>query len=327
MGDYYGHNNNNNNHAGNNGGGGPPPKSAVDAGKIFVGGLSWQSSEESLRFHFEQYGTVLSVEVMRDRVTGDPRGFAFVVFSDPTTVDLVMAEERHEINHKIVDVKRAQARGVAPPSIHGGHSGGGTGSTGGGGGTERPNHHRAVKQEDSMTAEQAQAKVFVGGIPPHVDRDELRAIFSEFGPVTDAIVMVDQATQRSRGFGFVTFEHDSDGALKAVEAQPLQIHGRRVEVKLATPRAEQQRRPPAAGPKHVGLRAGQTTSTGEYAGLAVAYGRSGWKAGYGSKAFGKAGWSVQGWDDGGSAPERSGFSFDILRKRASVERPSKRSRH
>lgn len=333
MGDYYGHSS-----SSNGGGGGPPPTGApaaskpnVDQGKIFVGGLSWQSSEESLRFHFEQYGTVLSVEVMRDRVTGDPRGFAFVVFSDPSTVDLVMAEERHEINHKIVDVKRAQARGIAPPSIHQGHGGGGAAAAtvGAGSGaaaaTERP--HRPIKQEDSLTAEQAQAKVFVGGIPPHVDRDELRTIFSEFGPVTDAIVMVDQATQRSRGFGFVTFEHDSDGALKAVEAQPLQIHGRRVEVKLATPRAEQQqRRPPAAGPKHVGLRAGQTTSTGEFAGLAVAYGRSGWKAGYGSKAFGKAGWAVQGWDDGGSAPERSGFSFDILRKRADV-RPAKRSRH
>ena len=366
MGDYYGHSNNTN---------GPPPqaappKPAVDAGKIFVGGvctytvapfcdvivhldssllddqlcdwtfmrrfescgtfshslfiliilnttgLSWQTSEESLRFHFEQYGTVLSVEVMRDRVTGDPRGFAFVVFSDPSTVDLVMAEERHEINHKIVDVKRAQARGVAPPSIHGGANPAVT---------ERPS--RPVVKQEEMTAEQAQAKVFVGGIPPHVDREELRAIFSQFGPVTDAIVMVDQATQRSRGFGFVTFEHDSDGGLKAVEAQPLQIHGRRVEVKLATPRAEQQRRPPAAGPKHVGLRAGQTTSTGEFAGLAVAYGRSGWKAGYGSKAFGKAGWAVQGWDDGGAAPERSGFSFQILRQRPTGERPAKRSRH
>lgn len=349
MGDYYGNGGSGGSGGGANGNGASssPPKPAIDAGKIFVGGLSWQTSEESLRFHFEQYGTVVSVEVMRDRVTGDPRGFAFVVFGDPSTVDLVMAEEKHEINHKIVDVKRAQARGVAPPSIHqsqtrggqmqgGGASvtgtGGGPGSVnGGGGGNSTGAGHggsnRHVKQEE-MSAEQAQAKVFVGGIPPFVDRDELRAIFSEFGPVTDAIVMVDQNTQRSRGFGFVTFEHDSNGALKAVEAQPLQIHGRRVEVKLATPRAEQQRRPPPAGPKHVGLRAGQTTSTGIWAGLAVAYGRSGWKAGYGSKAFGKAGWAVQGWDDGGDAPERSGFSFSILKQRSKTsERPSKRPRH
>jgi hypothetical protein len=38
--------------------------------KIFVGGLSWQTTEESLRWHFEQYGPVISVEVMRDRNTG-----------------------------------------------------------------------------------------------------------------------------------------------------------------------------------------------------------------------------------------------------------------
>jgi RNA recognition motif-containing protein len=37
-------------------------KSAIDADKIFVGSLSWQTSEESLRYHFEQYGPVMSVE-------------------------------------------------------------------------------------------------------------------------------------------------------------------------------------------------------------------------------------------------------------------------
>ena len=128
-----------------------------------------------------------------------------------------------------------------------------------------------------------------------MDRDGLRTIFEQFGPVVDAIVMVDQATQRSRCFGFVTFENGTQGAQKSIEAQPLNIQGRNVEVKLATPRAEQKRIIPA-GPKHVGLRAGKSSSpsSGIYAGLSVAYGRSGWKAGYGSRAFGEAGWAVQG---------------------------------
>ena len=55
-------------------------QSGLDEAKIFVGGLSWQTTEETLRYHFEQYGEVKAVEVMRDRNTGDPRGFAFVVF-------------------------------------------------------------------------------------------------------------------------------------------------------------------------------------------------------------------------------------------------------
>jgi RNA-binding protein Musashi len=278
----------------------------LDQGKIFVGGLSWQTTEESLRFHFEQYGPVASVEVMRDRNTGDPRGFAFVVFHDGATVDLVMEEEKHEINHKVVDVKRAQARGIAPPSIHGaedrpppaagvggsvggGGGGPGGGASAGGAGPHRGSHftnkshggpirgggdHGGDDDEyggDGLSPEQLHNKVFVGGIPPHVDRDGLKDLFSEFGTVVDAIVMIDQVTNRSRGFGFVTFENGSNGAQKAIAQQPLDYQGRKIEVKLATPKAEQRRAPPAAGPKHVGLRAGMSSgsSSGEYAGFAV----------------------------------------------------------
>jgi hypothetical protein len=118
MGDYYGRASSSGDASTPKASRGAAPASGLDQGKIFVGGLSWQTTEESLRWHFEQYGPVVSVEVMKDRVTGDPRGFAFVVFQDGATVDLVMAEPNHEINHKIVDVKRAQARGIAPPSIH-----------------------------------------------------------------------------------------------------------------------------------------------------------------------------------------------------------------
>lgn len=286
-----------------------------------MGGLSWATTEESLSFHFSQYGTVASVDIMRDRVTGDPRGFAFVVFHESSTVDLVMNEAKHEINHKIVDVKRAQARGVAPPSIHKKED------------EERQQEPRGNnnRQEggSGTSPEQMGNKVFVGGIPPNVDRDGLRKIFEEFGHVVDAIVMMDQNTNRSRCFGFVTFENGSNGAQRAIEKQPLDVQGRHVEVKLATPKADQRRQPQtAAGSKHVGLRAGiaASSSSSEYSGLAVAYGRSGWKAGYGSYAFGKAGWGVAGWEDFGAVPEKSGFSFSMLKDTDSGP-PAKKARH
>lgn len=308
-----------------------------DHAKIFVGGLSWQTTEESLRFHFEQFGPVASVDVMRDRNTGDPRGFAFVVFQDPSTIDLVMNEGRHEINHKIVDVKRAQARGQAPPSIH---VGGDAPSGGASHSKSVHQQHQQSQEPPQPTPEELHNKVFVGGIPPNIDKDGLKEIFEEFGPVVDAIVMVDQVTNRSRCFGFVTFENGSHGAQKAIAQQPLSIQGRNVEVKLATPKAEQRRMPSAAGPKHVGLRAGLSGSGGKYAGFAVAYGRSGWKAGYGTFAFGRAGWGVQGWEDTGSVPERAGFSFSMLEEELGENDeyhprdndqqqlpPSKRARH
>jgi RNA-binding protein Musashi len=106
--------------------------SNIDPGRIFVGGLSWQTTEETLVCHFERYGKVSSVEVMRDKISGDPRGFGFVLFRSDETIDLVLNDRPHEIDHKVVDVKRAQkaipktefirtlvARGIPPPSnIH-----------------------------------------------------------------------------------------------------------------------------------------------------------------------------------------------------------------
>ena len=332
---------------------------SVDLAKIFVGGLSWQTNEDSLRYHFEQYGEVASVEVMRDRNTNQPRGFAFVVFKNDETVDLIMSSGPHEINHKIVDVKRAQARGQAPPSIHnvvaattpgdaadgagGGEAAfmaamGGGGASGAGGARSAP--------PSAASAEQLKCKVFVGGIPLHLDNDGLKNFFSQFGPITDGIVMVDQNTQRSRGFGFVTFAVGSDGAQKAIDAQPIDIDGKRVEVKLATPKADQAaggggpggRFRPTGGAA-LGLRAGAAAaaarSTGEFAGLAAAYGRNGWRGGYGSYAFGKNGWNVQGWEDSSAKVERTGFSFDLLNKKSRARngsggdrgRDTKRSRN
>lgn len=51
-------------------------------GKIFVGGVSWQTNENSLRNHFEKFGELDDVALMTDKRTGQPRGFGFVTFKD-----------------------------------------------------------------------------------------------------------------------------------------------------------------------------------------------------------------------------------------------------
>lgn len=48
-------------------GGGGADTSQSQEGRIFVGGLSWQTTDESLRWHFEQFGPVATVELMKDR--------------------------------------------------------------------------------------------------------------------------------------------------------------------------------------------------------------------------------------------------------------------
>ncbi len=60
--------------------------------KLFVGGISWGVSDEELRRHFEQYGTVLEARVIRDRESGRSRGFGFVTYESAD--DAAMAKEK-----------------------------------------------------------------------------------------------------------------------------------------------------------------------------------------------------------------------------------------
>lgn len=300
---------------------------SLDACKIFVGGLSWQTTEETLRYHFEQYGEVVSVEVMRDRDTGNPRGFAFVVFKEDSTVDLVMNNLPHEINHKVVDVKRAQARGTAPPSIHG------AGGAGGAGGEQDKSGHYGPaggEAKNEPSPEELQNKIFVGGLPIHLDNNGLKNYFNQFGTVTDAIVMMDMAQNRSRGFGFVTFENGTGGAQKALAAQPLHIDNKYVEIKLAQPKGSQASHKQTSfsntGLRNANAALASAQSKGEFAGFAASFGRKGWKAGYGSYAFGKGGWGVDGWETFLDIPNSSGFSFDMVEKTKSKSSSSGSSR-
>eukprot|EP01036_Dinobryon_divergens_P012365 gene12365-16654_t len=82
-------------------------------GKVFVGGLSWQTTEEGLRYYFEKFGELCDAALMTDKRTGQPRGFGFVTYKDPAAADLVLGQE-HTIDGRLVDVKRAVPRDKAP---------------------------------------------------------------------------------------------------------------------------------------------------------------------------------------------------------------------
>lgn len=62
---------------------GPPKTEDNFEGKIFVGGISWQTTEDGLKYYFEKFGELSDVALMRDKMSGNPRGFGFVTFKDP----------------------------------------------------------------------------------------------------------------------------------------------------------------------------------------------------------------------------------------------------
>jgi RNA-binding protein Musashi len=78
-------------------------------GKMFIGGLNWETTDQSLKDYFSQFGEVQECTVMRDSATGRSRGFGFLTFKDPKTVNTVMVKE-HYLDGKIIDPKRAIPR-------------------------------------------------------------------------------------------------------------------------------------------------------------------------------------------------------------------------
>jgi len=80
-------------------------------------------------------------------------------------------------------------------------------------------------------------KIFVGSLPWSINNDSLKELFSQYGEVTEAVVIMDRETQRSKGFGFVTFS-TPESAQKALEMSGKEVEGRAIVVNIAKPREE-----------------------------------------------------------------------------------------
>jgi RNA recognition motif-containing protein len=98
---------------------------------LFVGNLSYQTTQEDLHAAFAQYGNVESVNIITDRTTGQPRGFAFVEMTDPNEAEAAIAQlNGAELGGRALNVNIARPK----PSGGGGFGGGGRPRRGGGGG-------------------------------------------------------------------------------------------------------------------------------------------------------------------------------------------------
>lgn len=80
-------------------------------------------------------------------------------------------------------------------------------------------------------------KLFIGSLPWSITNDSLRELFAQFGEITDAVVITDRESGRSKGFGFVTFAKEED-AQKALDMNGKEVEGRSIVVNVAKPREE-----------------------------------------------------------------------------------------
>jgi RNA recognition motif-containing protein len=81
-------------------------------------------------------------------------------------------------------------------------------------------------------------KLYVGNLPWAVTSEALHDMFAAYGEITEAVVISDRMTGRSKGFGFVTFTNDADAEKAVAEMHDKDVEGRRLVVNVARPREE-----------------------------------------------------------------------------------------
>lgn len=78
-------------------------------------------------------------------------------------------------------------------------------------------------------------KIYVGNLPFSTGYEELKSLFEPYGEITDAIVMADKFSGRSKGFGFVTFANKEDAEKAISEMDGKEVGGRNIKVSEAKP--------------------------------------------------------------------------------------------
>ncbi|XP_073651683.1 LOW QUALITY PROTEIN: heterogeneous nuclear ribonucleoprotein A1 [Tursiops truncatus] len=179
------------------------PKEPEQLQKLFIGGLSFETTDDSLRSHCEQGGALTDCVVMRDPNTRCSRGFGVVTCATVEEVDAAMKARPHEVDGRVGEPKRAVSREDS----------------------QRPGAHLTVK------------KIFVGGIKEDTEEHHLRDYFEQYGKTEVTEVMTDRGSGKKRGSAFITFD-DHDSVDKTVIQKYHTVNGHNCEVRKALPKQQ-----------------------------------------------------------------------------------------
>ncbi|KAJ8762546.1 hypothetical protein K2173_007985 [Erythroxylum novogranatense] len=203
----------------------------AEKAKLFVGGISRETTEDALTSHFSKYGNVLGSLVAKDRNAGNPRGFGFVWFSDASFADEAL-KDSHVILGRTVEVKKAIPRSEQHQYNQEKHI------------VQQQHQHQPNQPHSGFDITGCKGdnneyfrtrKIFVGGLSANLTQEQFKNYFEKFGTIIDVVVMQDSSTNRPRGFGFVTF--DSEESVDRVMVNTFhELNGRLVEVKRAVPK-------------------------------------------------------------------------------------------
>ncbi|KAL3841210.1 hypothetical protein ACJIZ3_025801 [Penstemon smallii] len=166
--------------------------------KLFVRGLAWNTSSETLCAAFQEHGEIEEGAVIYDKATGKSRCYGFITYKDMESAQRALKAPNKMIHGRMA-VCNLASEGLT---------------------------------STSATPDQAQRKLYIGGLSPETTSELLLSFFSRYGEIEEGSVAYDKDSTNSRGFGFVTYK-TVEAAKKAIDDPQKILGGRNITVKLA----------------------------------------------------------------------------------------------
>lgn len=203
--------------------------SAGEPCKMFVGGLSFSTSERTLKDYFARFGEVVDVNIHRDN-KGLSKGYGFVTYSEPMMVDDAHESGPHEVDGRRVDTGYASQRSERKDKFSGDkrreprrnqdRPGPGPGPG--------PEPVRSKFEFKGPKSSDDGCKMYIGGIPKSLNEDDLEEYFMQFGDIKKTEIKP-LSQHNNKGYGFVTFE-EPQMVENALNNAPHEINGFSIDI-------------------------------------------------------------------------------------------------
>ncbi|XP_058210230.1 UBP1-associated protein 2C-like isoform X1 [Rhododendron vialii] len=166
--------------------------------KLFVRGLAWNTTSETLCAEFQVHGEIEEGAVIVDKATGTSRGYGFITYRDMESAQAALKAPSKLIDGRLA-VCNLACEGLSSLSV---------------------------------PPDQAQRKLYIGGLSPETTTEMMLFFFGRHGEIEEGSVAYDKDSNKSRCFGFVTYK-TVEAAKKAIDDPQKTLGGRNITVKLA----------------------------------------------------------------------------------------------
>ncbi|KAL2335164.1 hypothetical protein Fmac_016377 [Flemingia macrophylla] len=184
--------------------------------KIFVHGLGWDATAETLTAAFRPYGEIEDCKAVADKATGKSKGYGFILFKTRRGARNALKEPQKKIGNRTA---ACQLACVGPVSA----------ST------------SAAMAVVPGASDFTQRKIYVSNVGPDLDMQKLLAFFSKFGEIEEGPLGLDKATGKPKGFCLFVFKR-VEGAKKALEVPHKKFEGHILHCQRAIDGPKQQQR-------------------------------------------------------------------------------------